>query len=156
MYGFKKTLAMVMAILTLVLSCTVVFAEDNSEREHTRGPLFRTGTYNGYTYTLDISAGSSTLISATGTYGTTANLKLRFMMRFGKYDNDGNPIFTDEYTINYGTASTTSLSKSYTVSQAMNTLNTPSGAIGFYLFGKCTYKLLVDYVIVTSTSYTYL
>lgn len=157
----KKILAAVMAILMSVLSCTVVLADSSDDVEQTRGPIIRTGTYNGYSYTLDTSASSYSLIAATGSYGTIANIKLVYQVKFIYYTAyPSGEVITNAYTIEYGPFSTDDLIKTYTVSDAVTALvaNYPSA---YYipdsaLFKQCSYSLVINGVTVCSTSRIYI
>ena len=154
----KRLLAVFMAVLTAALCCSVGLA-DEAEMVGERGPITRyiDGTYNGYDFSLDATASSSSLIKATGTYGISASLLLKFMPTIAYTNTLGYTVtFTAaENTINYGPYSNTSITKSYSVSQAAGYMYVwyPDGVTYGPLsnilpnnahFYSCLYKLVIN------------
>lgn len=159
-----KFFAFFLAILIMMLSCVTAFAEDNEIEDPMRPATSITGSYNGRTWTLDATAGSSTKIQSTGTYATEEYMKLKFNPTFRYQSYDGYVYLAgNEYALDYGSFFTNSLTKSYTVSQA---------AAYFYIdenhtipysqilpttatFSKCKYSLRLDSTTVGSLTVYY-
>ena len=156
----KRFLAVIMSILMVSLCCSVGLA-DNDEKTGDKGPItkFITGTYNGYSFMLDARNSSSSLIKATGTYGTTASLTLKFDPVFGYYSDLGYLITYDhscQQEIVYGPSSTTSITKSYTVSQAVTASNAYLVNSSMSSFVSCLYKLKIGSSYETPLNVTYM
>lgn len=155
----KRIPAIFMAALMTALCCSAGLA-DNAEKDGDRGPITRyiTGTYGGYSFLLDATASSCTLIKATGTYGTNANMKLKFDPTFGYYANNGSFVTLMGYNhnyIEYGTFYTNTLTKSYTVSQAGSELDLSGVLNSSFIFKSCVYKLNIGYTDVVPLNVTY-
>ena len=163
----KRILAILMAVLMAALCCSVGFADDD-EKVVDRGPITRKvqGTYSGHDYCLDATASSSSQIKSTGTYGVNANLRLRFVPTITyPTDNGTVSITASSNSVAYGTVYTTSLTKSYTPSQAAAYMYVyyPDGSFGplSYIlpsnayYTSCVYKLEVNSTIVATITVNY-
>ena len=160
----KKILAAVIATLFLVLSCTAVFANDYEEANGFRTPPSEEGYLNGYKFTFSTSGSSNSLVSAAGTYGISANLKIEFTPTFGVYNNAGQLIpltisNLDNDTVSYGPFYGTSISKSYTVSAISKKMTVNNGANTVYniliagsVFYSCIYRYKIGSTTVSSLS----
>ncbi len=166
----KQIIAVLIAVLMLALSLTSVFGEgqDDSAEQIYRPAVGQTGTFNGYTYTLDTFFSSSSYLWAKGEYGTNAWLKLRFFPTF-RYTNAAQTytyytVPQTDYSLGGNAYNAKVITKSYTVSQAASYFTvivdgTPVPLV--YLMGsdacftKCIYKLLIDSTEVCSLTRNY-
>lgn len=151
----KKFLAILMVIAMLALSFTVL--AENDEREEPTRPIpgYAAGTYNGYSYSLDATQGSSSKIKSIGTYAIEATLTLKFKPTF-TYTNLANgttSFVADDDTLDCGPFWEDSLTKSYTVNQAAIcftvTVNGQQANLITVLgsdahFSQCVYKLKIN------------
>lgn len=162
----SKIVSAIMAVLLLVASATVAANAEVKEMPERAIPE-RQGTYNGYTYTLSATQASSQLIKSTGTYSTSAMMKLKFAPTFSYVNTTGgisNVQYSSADALDFGTSYCDSLTKSYTVSQAAAKLYTLVGSTmvrldlflpaGSY-FSKCVYKLNIAYTDVCSFAVNY-
>ena len=154
----KRLLAVLMAVLTAALCCSVGLADDAEKGGLDRGLIadYVFIPYGDANCLFDMRDSSSSLLWAKAVHGGTSK-KLRFHFRIGEMANgelvvcNSNSYITITTTNNY----TAEYAKSYTVAQVKaktGIVDIPADG-GFFI--DCDYKLYLDNNIVGTISRTY-